>query len=770
MTSTTEFPARRVLAGKAASVSALPRPQRVALVSANLITLALLSACGGGGADATMAEQVGVDAGISAAKTVTKLPSQMAPVVPAPDKVIGANVITAGAVLTDFEIENEGAAQTNVPFTFGQVVAVGQLAKNEGLAARLSNGTLLRLQTDVKASHPDSTVRHVIVSGVLPSLAAGQIEKIQLVKSTPQEKGSATLQDLAATGLSSNVVATVAGVRYSASLAQALVAPKPITWLSGAVANEWIVSAPLKAADGSEHPQLTASFAVRWYPGLEKQARVDVVVENAKTFKSGAYVVKYDVDVDVGGRSIYAKTGLTHYARARWHQKAWWNGAAAPAIHVRPNVSYLIASKAVSNYDLSTKPAENMLATFAKETNANTTGPMTIGPLVAYMGTTGGRGDIGPLPTWSVSYLLSLDKRARAAMMALADGSGTWSIHLRDENTGQPLRVDNEANSTVTTHSNLLKVGPLPAPRFAASPYSDDVAHQPSLAYLPYLLTGDYYYLEELQFWAAWNPLGTDPGNSGRGKGLLRWHQVRGQAWALRTLGHAAFITPDGHPLKDYFTKQLDNNLQFYYDAYVVGNPNQLGMYDGSGPNAAPIGGSPPWQDDYLTWSFGYLAELGFDKAQPIMLWKAKYPVGRMTAAGYCWIKASAYSLKIRDNDKSPVYDTFEKVYRANFSGTSISHEGGTKTHPQGLLFIDQPCATQAMADWFNASSTFIWGPRRMDGYADSTIGYPANLQPALAIAATAGVPNAQQAWSLFTTRDAKPKYQNGPQWNIIPR
>jgi hypothetical protein len=610
----------------------------------------------------------------------------------------------------------------------------------------------------------------VIVSGVLPTLAAGQIEKIQLVKTALQEKDSATLQDLAATGLSSNVVATVAGVRYSASLAQALVAPKPITWLSGAVANEWIVSTPLKAADGSSHPQLSASFAVRWYPGLSKQARVDVTLENAKTFQSGAYVLDYDVAIDVGGRSVYAKTGLKHYNHARWHQSAWWDGASAPSIHVRPNVAYLIASKAVSNYDQTSKPSEGLLATFAKSLNANNTGPMTIGPVVAYMGTTGGRGDIGPLPVWSVSYLLSLDKRARDAMMAAAEGSGSWSIHYRDESTGQPLRVDSEANKNVTTHGNLLNVGPLPAPRFAATPYSPDVAHQPSLTYLPYLLTGDYYYLEELQFWAAWNPLGTDPGNSGRGKGLLRWHQVRGQAWALRTLGHTAYITPDAHPLKDYFTKQLDNNLAFYHDTYVVGNPNQLGMYDGSGPNAASIGGSPPWQDDYLTWSFGYLAELGFEKAQPIMQWKAKYPVGRMTAPGFCWIKASAYSLKIRDDSKSPVYDTFEKVYLANFSGDSIAHEGDVKTHPQGLRFIDQPCASQAMADWFNASSKFIWGPRRMDGYADSTLGYPANLQPALALAATAGIPNAQEAWSLFSSRDAKPKYINGPQWNIIPR
>ncbi|RNF27893.1 hypothetical protein NM04_26085, partial [Massilia aurea] len=78
-------------------------------------------------------------------------------------------------------------------------------------------------------------------------------------------------------------------------------------------------------------------------------------------------------------------------------------------------------------------------------------------------------------------------------------------------------------------------------------------------------------------------------------------------AWSLRTLGHAAYITPDAHTLKDYFVKQLDNNLKFYHATYVTGNPNQLGVYDGSGSGSFKVAASAPWQDDFLTWSFGYL-------------------------------------------------------------------------------------------------------------------------------------------------------------------
>ena len=37
------------------------------------------------------------------------------------------------------------------------------------------------------------------------------------------------------------------------------------------------------------------------------------------------------------------------------------------------------------------------------------------------------------------------------------------------------------------------------------TPWTLDRAHQPSLAYIPYLMTGDLYYLEEMHFWASYD-------------------------------------------------------------------------------------------------------------------------------------------------------------------------------------------------------------------------------------------------------------------------
>jgi hypothetical protein len=324
----------------------------------------------------------------------------------------------------------------------------------------------------------------------------------------------------------------------------------------------------------------------------------------------------------------------------------------------------------------------------------------------------------------------------------------------------------------------MAKKGPLPVPRCAnndyklcESPFKHDTAHQPSLTYLPYMVTGDYYYLEELQFWAAFNPTGTAPGNHGFGKGLVRWMQVRGQAWALRTLGQVAYITPDDHYLKGYFNTQVDNNLNFYNATYVVANPNALGVYDGTGEGSSAVDQSAPWQDDYFTWSFGYLNELGYSKAEPILQWKAKYSVGRMTAPGYCHVEAAAYWLEYRDSMSTPIYKTFAELYAANFSNTNvIDNASKALTHPTGATYMDLACGSQAQADWRTAATKTKWLAGQMVGYSTSELGYPSNMQIALAVAANSGIPNAKEAWTIFKNRPAKPDYSKGPQFNVVPR
>lgn len=675
----------------------------------------------------------------------------------------------AAAQVTDVRLQNTGtAAQTAVPITFGQVFVVGDVKKTDVLTGSLA-GAAVPLQVDVKATHTDGSVRHAIISAVVPKLPVGTTPMQIATGGAASSAAPASFRDAAATA---NVTLTIAGVKYTASLADAL-ATTPSPWLAGPVAAEIFADAPLKNAAGAVHPLLTAKYGLRWYPAA-KAARVEVIVENTSTFRAPARNFTYDVSVDVAGRTVYSKAALTHYHHARWHQY-FWTGT-APAVNVQPNTAYLIASKAVSNYDTSTQVAAGAIVDQRAALTSDKVGPMTIGTAVAYMGMTGGRGDIGLLPDYSVMYLLSGDQRVRDVMMANADGSGSWSIHYRDEVTGDPLRTDTARTAMVSTHPNLGGRGPLPVPRCAPdascdTPYADDVAHLPSLTYLPYLLTGDLYYLDELHFWASSNPLGTDPGYNGNGQGLMRWHQLRGQAWSMRTLGQAAYATPDASPMKAYFGKQLDANLNFYNQTYPVGNPNKLGVYDGSGEGSMPADNNPPWQDDFFTSTFGYLTDLGFEKARPVLVWKAKYPVGRMTADGYDWITASAYYLKYKDGPGKPIYSSFAELYRANFGGTSAPGGGGDVVPGlPGVNFADIPFDSKAQADYLAKVNNTSWVIGQMIGYPSSALGFPSNLQPALAAAVDAGVPNAVKAWSIFMGRTVKPDYSANPQWNIIPR
>ena len=752
------------------------RPIPTSNIVAALSAATLLTACGGGSATG-----VSTDGTVSLATITTGYTPP--PIVSTPTApVVLPNAtppVPTGTALTDVRLESTGSAQTNMPFTFGQVFAAGAMNATDGLTAKLADGTVLPLQVDVKATHADGSVRHAIISGVLPSLAAGQSQTLNLFKASPTAKSALTLQNLASAGLTGKTSVTLNGVKYTASLAEGIAAGNPVNWLSGPVASEWIVSAPLKDQNGVAHPQLTARFDVRWYSGLSKQARVEFVVENDKTWVAGAKL-KYDVDLELAGKSVFSKTAMDHYHHSRWHQYFWWDAAHQPAVNVKLNSAYLIATKAVPNYDTSFAPRESDLASLARSINSGNTGPMTIGPVTAYMPTTGGRTDIGSLPAWSVMWLMSMDKRAWDVMMAAADGAGSWSMHYRDEKTGQAIRTDNDTNKGITTHFNLRTRGPLPVPRYVNddlghswSPYTNDTAHQPSLAYLPYLITGDYYYLEELQFWASLNPLETDPSNSGNGKGLVRWQQLRGQAWSLRTLGQAAYATPDADALKTYFTNQLNANLDFYNQTYVIGNPNKLGAYDGSGEGAFNDADNfAPWQDDFLTWTLGYMSELGFTKADPVLKWKSQYSVGRMTAPGFCSVAASSYILNIRPNQKSPLYNSFADVYKATYGGDQIFNDDikWVSAIRNNKRFIDMTCGGQEQADFLGSINGYQWTVGRMMGYADASMGYPANMQPALAVAVQSGAPDASKAWTVFMNRAAKPDYHSAPQWAIIPR
>jgi hypothetical protein len=647
------------------------------------------------------------------------------------------------------------AAQDKVPVTFGQVFAPGDLQPNDGLTGKLADGSTIPLQVDVKARHADGSVRHAVISALLPHVAAAQPLPMALVKSARlASSDNALVATLIEKGFTSSVSATVDGHQYRADADKLLATPR--AWLSGPIVHEWLVDAPLRDAAGTPHPHLTVHYAVRWYPAAAK-ARVDVTVENDWAYEPGPRNYTYDAAVAVGGKQVFAKPGLTHYHHARWRKVFWWG--VAPAVRVVHDSAYLIATRALPNYDRSVSVNPSMLAALEAKWRGPHIEPMGVGLAMPGMPTTGGRADIGLLPGWAAAYLLSMDRRAEQVTMGTADLAGSWSMHYRDRGTGLPVSLLDhpymtmlgQPSDTRNPATGKLEAFPTCAAKSAcATPNIHDVAHEPSFAYLPYLVTGDYYYLEELQFWAMYDVFYSNPGYRQHEKGLFQSDQVRAQAWGMRTLGEAAYITPDNHPLKQAFARILDANLDWYNTAYTNNqHANRLGALVNGHAFAYSNGtGIAPWQDDFFTSAIGHIAELGFDKARPLLAWKVRYPIARMLDREACWIDGAIYSMKLRSSPSAPVFGSVGEAWRES-----------RKPELEGLA-----CGSAEMA----AALKLKLG--EMTGYSAAETGFPSNMQPALAYAADVGGDAGKKAWAVFMARSVKPDYGNGPQFAIIPR
>ena len=124
------------------------------------------------------------------------------------------------------------------------------------------------------------------------------------------------------------------------------------------------------------------------------------------------------------------------------------------------------------------------------------------------------------------------DSRARSgrqrARAASAPSATSRSISVRPSGrttarAGRRVRLHQGHATAAARTGNPRPPGP------GQIPLIPDNAHQPSLAYVPYLLTGDRYYAEEMAFWANYGMLRTDPGDGVRGsQGILANNEVRG--------------------------------------------------------------------------------------------------------------------------------------------------------------------------------------------------------------------------------------------------
>lgn len=696
------------------------------------------------------------------------------------------------------------AAKSNFQVTFGQVFAPGAIGDSQTLAADSETATAVPLQVDRKATHGDGSLRHAVLSAhITESIPAGGSLRLDLSSTTGASSASGTspsLPELLDAGFDTLVELTVDGTTYTASAADLLANGTPSLWLDGPIVREWLVSGAFTDADNNEHPHLHARFHVRAYSA--NKVRVAVVVENNWTFVADPEPgdIVYDAQVTVNGTDLVLQAeDLRHFISARWRRVFWtgadtaefWPEGLRCGIHIAHDGEYIQNIGAVPEYkDGLVVPEgtldfhfDNYINGVGRESNG--TSLMEIGSLNGFMPQTGFQAPIGILPSSTARYLLSQDERAKRIAIGNAEQAGTWSIHYRDQRTDLPVSIDDEPD----LHTQRWVCCPNPAGPQGRATFSQDrsfdVAHHPDPNFLAYLVTGDYYLLEESQFWATFILLETKPDEFGRGfeAGVIQVNQQRGQAWSLRTIAHAEYLTPDDHAMKAYWTDKLEHNRDWYAATYadMMGTEheatipaldttwdNDLGWIGRGAINRDPNLMSP-WMDDYMTAVVGQIVK-GFGYADPAWQafydFKSSFVVARMTdpatsAVGWCYENPTAPKLVISADEG----DTGDTVITDGLFTTMLEIYQATPAYPEGIT---------NSADWTGDPVDDCADGGGMSNGPDSTTSLVAFMTPAIATAAdNDNVPGAGEAYQRFCGRDAQPTdaaWAAEPVWAIVPR
>lgn len=300
--------------------------------------------------------------------------------------------------------------------------------------------------------------------------------------------------------------------------------------------------------------------------------------------------------------------------------------------------------------------------------------PMELAGVTPGMPNTGERPDIGPLTEWQANWLCTQSADVRDVVFDQAEASGTAPWYVRDEKTGAPFSIESypDGGWYGEGHANNPEITRI------KTKVIPDVSHQPALTYLPFLLTGDPYYLEALQFQATWG-LGWQPAQSRQGaKGILFYGQTRGYAWSLRNLMQIVKLMPESAPSwllpRSYWQRILDNNRSWFVQTYLHGADPQWKIFraatrvgQDNHPNAKGELVTAPWQEEFLGFILGWMVLMGFDTWREIFLWKLGSTIAR-TNGKSGWVRAYAtpYHITLRRDASSQWVQSWSEAWALN--------------------------------------------------------------------------------------------------------
>ena len=450
------------------------------------------------------------------------------------------------------------------------------------------------------------------------------------------------------------------------------------------------------------------NFAVSFRPDTTG-GRIELVFELGQLFGSPTpfNMAAYEADISQNGNSLAKIPVPNHYWYSRWR----WQSAPRPA---RAMVPDLMAKGLLPHFDPTVSPGTPTAAAVPYKI-------MGLGGVYPSMTATGDRSDIGPVTEWQADYIMAvLTGNANAStllstILDQGDASGTIpSWHFRDENTGAPL--DTFKFPEASLYAGQSGVSPLIV-RSSGTGMTVSATHEPDLAYLPFLLTGDPYYLEELEFSVVNNVLELTPAARAT---YGKVEALRGWAWSLRNMAQAATVVPAATPSwllpQSYFTELMAGNLA--YSMTLVNDTTDVDRalfhtldetFGSTATGGLPYGTQiSPWQEDYSLIVLAWVVGMGHADWRPVLEWKVEDEVARTSGASG-WIRAvsSPYRMGLRQTSTSPWFSTWADAWTWTSTNTGLTYVdpdtlvvtgAGSLTYPSITLGALGAAANQGVA------------------------------------------------------------------------
>jgi hypothetical protein len=421
-----------------------------------------------------------------------------------------------------------------------------------------------------------------VLSVERPALAGGQ--SVEVVFQRNDASPGPSLSLVSALGGHSCIVvlaftrpvATTTQIDVLSALRTALSSGAASVWQEGALASQ----ARVEVAVAGTSMRLVADVTAFKGGGMS----VDLQFANDRAMEGAGGTVAYTATVTMDGRQVARET-VQQLQYQSWHREFATSadggqGLGSPSagwLNIKHDIAELSRVGTIADYDLSLKIPEETLEEYAAATSTSYwNSPLASNGVQEYMPGPGGRPDIGITTAHNTAWLISQDARAAAFAMGQAEAAGAVPWRYWDAANKTWLNAENYPKLWTDPRGGAGRPGDRnstgPTQFFAwAGPdtWTPEAAHQPDLSFVPYVLTGERWILDNLLAQGAWNTVANWPDgeryNEVTGKYDLVVHnvQVRAAAWSLRQLENAAWAAPDGSKEQAYFRATADANWKW---------------------------------------------------------------------------------------------------------------------------------------------------------------------------------------------------------------